>query len=239
MYELGIIGGMGPEATAELFHRIIKYTEAKCDQDHISICILNITDTPDRTAAILDDGLSPVSHLNRAICDLIKLRVKRFIICCNTVHYYTPALIKSDKIEFINMVSETINYIKSKEKRKVIIIGTEGTVLAGVYGGALNNAGIKELKIQTNDQKRISEIIYGIKSTGVLQIYGDALAGVMAEVAKTFPDAPFLLACTELSLLKQYLNTEFSIIDPLDIVAIKAIRLSGCKIRPEYENLII
>ncbi len=81
MYEVGIIGGMGPDSSRELLSRIIMYTDAKSDQEHVPICLLNIPAIPDRTAALLKGGASPVPALNAAIRDLIKLGAKRYIIC--------------------------------------------------------------------------------------------------------------------------------------------------------------
>ena len=61
MYKtIGILGGMGPAATADLMMKIIEMTDAKSDQEHIHIIVDNNTNIPDRTAAILHGGEDPV-----------------------------------------------------------------------------------------------------------------------------------------------------------------------------------
>ena len=60
---IGILGGMGPEATADLFYRIIRATPVEKDQDHIHVIIDSNSKVPDRTPAILGTGPSPVSIL--------------------------------------------------------------------------------------------------------------------------------------------------------------------------------
>ncbi|MDI9507911.1 MAG: amino acid racemase [Bacillota bacterium] len=231
MYEVGIIGGMGPDSSRELLSRIIMYTDAKSDQEHVPICLLNIPDIPDRTAALLKGGASPVPALNAAIRDLIKLGAKRYIICCNTAHYFAPELIKSEKIAFIDMVSETVGYIKEKRIKEIAVLGTEGVKTGGVYSRALANAGIAEIDVSPV-QNEVSAIIYGIKGGGELAGYARRLDKVIEAISKTTAGVPFLLGCTELSLLSKYARDKIAIIDPLDITAKKAIQYAGYKIKP-------
>ena len=228
MYEIGIIGGMGPDSSRELLSRIIMYTDAKSDQEHVPICLLNIPDIPDRTAALLKGGASPVPALNAAIRDLIKLGAKRYIICCNTAHYFAPELIKSEKIAFIDMVSEAVGYIKEKRIKEIAVLGP-GVKTGGVY--SLANAGIAEIDVSPV-QNEVSAIIYGIKGGGELAGYARRLDKVIEAISKTTAGVPFLLGCTELSLLSKYARDKIAIIDPLDITAKKAIQYAGYKIKP-------
>ncbi|MFW5897146.1 MAG: aspartate/glutamate racemase family protein, partial [Bacillota bacterium] len=57
---VGIVGGMGPEATADLFMKIIRATPATCDQDHLPVVIVSDPSVPDRTQAVLGDGEDPL-----------------------------------------------------------------------------------------------------------------------------------------------------------------------------------
>ena len=93
-YDLGIIGGMGSEATVEIYKRIIERTKHKCDQEHMKICILNNSIIPDRTKCILENGENPLPYLNESIKDLENIGAKYFIVPCNTAHYF------SDKFEY-------------------------------------------------------------------------------------------------------------------------------------------
>ncbi|GAH53208.1 unnamed protein product, partial [marine sediment metagenome] len=104
---IGILGGMGPEATVDLFHKIIKFTPAKKDQDHFRIIIDNNPKIPDRTAAILGKGEDPLPALQETARNLEKAGVDFIIIPCNTAHYFLPQIQKSVNIPVLNMIEET------------------------------------------------------------------------------------------------------------------------------------
>lgn len=238
MYEIGIIGGMGPDSSRELLARIIRYTDTKSDQEHIPVCLLNLPNIPDRTDAILNGGESPVPMLNRAIRDLIKLGVKRYILCCNTAHYFLPELISDKSIELIDMVGETVALLKNKGIKAVVVLGTAGTSAGGVYTRALASAGIEAIEIKKAWQDEVSRIIYGIKSGGEPAEHAYRLISVLGALATDHPGVPFLLACTELSLLKELVFKGFKLIDPLDVAAIRAIQYSGYRVKPEWLKLV-
>jgi len=161
MYKLGIIGGMGPLATSELFRRIVLKTDAKFDREHIKIAILNNPSIPDRTQAIVAGGNSPVPYLNEAIADLKKLGAEYVIMPCNTAHYFVDK-VDFQGLKFINMVEETLNYLKEKyNDKKIIVLSTSGTNVANVYRS-------KDLNISYADymsQKSLDQFIYQIKCT--------------------------------------------------------------------------
>lgn len=76
MYDIGIIGGMGPKATSILFDKIVNFTDANCDQEHPSIIILDNSKIPDRTHYILTkQGSSPFDGIDEAL-DI-------FLLCLN------------------------------------------------------------------------------------------------------------------------------------------------------------
>ena len=84
---IGIIGGMGPAATADLMMKIISMTAADSDQDHIPMIIDNNTRIPDRTAAILSGGADPVPEMTASAKRLETAGADFIIIGCNTAHY--------------------------------------------------------------------------------------------------------------------------------------------------------
>ena len=88
MKTIGIIGGMGPLATADLFRKIVLNTKASTDQEHIKILIDNNTDIPDRTEAIINDGKNPVPQLTRSAVVLWALGAQILVMPCNTAQYF-------------------------------------------------------------------------------------------------------------------------------------------------------
>lgn len=234
MYDLGIIGGMGPESTNELLRRIIAYTDAKCDQEHISICILNMTKIPDRTNAILYGGPSPLSLLRGAVDELISLNVKRYMIGCNTAHYFARDL-WNERIEFINVISEAARFIKNNNINAVAVFGTAGGLK--IYKQIFDAEGIISRHYSDDIKNEITDIIYDIKQKGAGVIHSRRLRAVLRHLKLRKERTFYLLGCTELSLLKPYMSKNFAIIDALDIAAISAIKACGYMVKDNIKIL--
>ena len=208
MYKLGILGGMGPGATCDLYNRIIKHTKASCDQEHIRMVILNNCDTPDRTKALLEGGKSPLPYLNDGIKTLIDLGCEYFIIPCNTAHAYASKFRTNGKIEFINMIKEVERFIKENyPNKKVCVLCTNGTRSAKVYED-------NDLDINyPDDQDKVMNVVTNTKAG--LDVFSDLQDVVTKEEEKY---DVFLLACTELSLYKDRIKTKKIVLDAMDVL---------------------
>ena len=129
MKTLGIIGGMGPMATAYLLELIIQMTAAKTDQEHLSAVVLNNPQVPDRTAYILDrEKPSPLPVLEGMAHALENLGCGVLCAPCVTSHYFYQELAGCVKVPFLHMVEETARELRAAGKRKAGILATTGTV---------------------------------------------------------------------------------------------------------------
>ena len=163
-YDLGIIGGMGSEATVEIFNRIISKTKHEKDQDFMRICILNDSVIPDRSKAILEGGESPISYINEDIKKLKKIGVRYFIVPCNTAHYFVRKMSKKG-IDFIDMIFETLKFIEENyQGKKVCLLATTGTVESGVY---FEGNKIPFVKLDNKNQNKVMNVITKTKEIGV------------------------------------------------------------------------
>lgn len=232
-YDLGIIGGMGPEATAEIFHRIITKTKAGKDQEHMRICILNKTRIPDRTKYILENEENPLSELNLAIKQLLRLKTKSFIIACNTAHYFASELrYNSRKIAFYSIVTETSQYIKKNfSDYNVCVLATKGTVKAKIYSRELDELGINQVFLNEAEQEKIMDVIKMTKAGLSKQESLNVLQAVIEKVVKEKNKCLFVLACTELSLYKAELSHQYNIIDAMDILLERVIIANGYQLK--------
>ena len=100
---IGILGGMGPLATADLFEKITLLTKAETDRDHIRVYIDSNTNIPDRTAAILNGGADPVPEMADALKHLEQCGADCVIMPCNTAHYFLPRLQAMTKLPFLSI----------------------------------------------------------------------------------------------------------------------------------------
>ena len=108
---IGIIGGMGPLATCDLMQKIIEYTDADTDQEHVRICVDCNTNIPDRTTAILHGGKSPVPELVKSAKRLEAMGAQVLIMSCNTAHYFYDDMIPYSETPFLNMINETAAFL--------------------------------------------------------------------------------------------------------------------------------
>ncbi|CCY07794.1 aspartate racemase [Coprobacillus sp. CAG:698] len=218
-YKLGILGGMGPLATCKLFEKIVTKTYATKDQDHIEMVIINKCSIPDRTAAIFENGENPVPKINEGIDELIKNGCENFIIPCNTAHYFKNSFDLQGKINFIDMIEETVKYLENNYKHsKICVLATDGTVKTNIYGKN-NNLNIN----YPNEtiQKQVMEIIYKTKS-------GFDMCSELNKIIDNKEYDLYLLACTELSIYNERLNG--NTLDTMDVLVSSAIRKCGKKI---------
>ena len=109
---IGIIGGMGPLATCDLMNKIIRFTDAQKDQDHIRICVDSNTNIPDRTTAILHHGKTPVPELVKSALRLEAMGAQLLIMSCNTAHYFYNDVTPYLDVPFMSMIEETVKYLK-------------------------------------------------------------------------------------------------------------------------------
>lgn len=162
---IGIIGGMGPLATCDLFRKIIDITDAACDQEHIRVCIDNNTEIPDRTAAIISSGASPVEQMVRSAKGLRDMGSDVLIMPCNTAHFFYKSVAETVDVPFLNMIEETAAVIRRKGISRVGLLATDGTIQSGVYEKVFEQTGIDTVKPSAGNQKAVMGLIYdGVKA---------------------------------------------------------------------------
>lgn len=223
---VGVLGGLGPQATVYFTDMIVNLTKASCDQEHVDMIICNRATTPDRTDYIV--GNSTENPANSLIQDAIKLEkfgADFVVLTCNTAHYFYKSICSKINIPFINIIEETVTYSKSKGYKKIGILATTGNINTKLYQNMCRMHGVEFVLPTTDLQNDIMNIIYGIK------------AGNPADMTKFNNIIDFfklnncdgvILGCTELSILKKD-NNLFSTfyIDSLEVLARKTISLAG------------
>ncbi len=91
-FKVGLIGGLGPAATVDLYDKLVRFTPAKCDQEHFKVVVEQNPQTPDRTAALLEGGVDPTLALYNGASRLEADGCDAIIIPCNTAHAFIPYL---------------------------------------------------------------------------------------------------------------------------------------------------
>ncbi|WDV46729.1 amino acid racemase [Clostridiaceae bacterium M8S5] len=226
---LGIVGGMGPLATSILFKKIIYNTDAKTDQEHLNIIINNNVSIPDRTRYILGEGISPVNDLIATSINLEKSGADYLIMPCNTAHCFYEEIASNINIPFLNMIEETAIYIAKNFKAKEVgLLATEGTYISRVYEDLFTKYNIDIITPSRCNINKIMRFIYGIKASVDVELQD--FYDVKNELEQKGADI-FILGCTELSTAYDLYGIQGEYINPLDIIAKKAILYGGKKIK--------
>ena len=161
MKSLGVIGGLGPMATAYFLELTVRMTDAARDQDHLEVTILDRPSIPDRTACILGRSKeSPVPMMEKAAKTLEALGASCIAVPCVTSHYFFEELQKSVRIPFIHLVRETAAHLKENGVSSAGILATSGTVATGLFQKALEAEGISWHIPDAGGQEKVMHLIY-------------------------------------------------------------------------------
>lgn len=229
MKTIGIIGGMGPMATVDLMKKVILATDAREDQDHIPILVDNNTNIPDRTAAILGKGESPLPELMKSADGLTDAGADFLIMGCNTAHYFLPLMLPHLRIPVINMIEETAAFCAREGYKRVGLLASAGTCKSGIYQRALERAGVEVVQPQGEAERAIHGMIYDGVKAGNMGYDTTAVREALTQMAAEGCEA-FVLGCTEVPVAVEMYHLEGNFIDATEVLAEEAVRQAGAKI---------
>lgn len=231
---VGVIGGVGPLATAYFLGKIVRLTAAERDQDHLDVIVFDHAAIPDRTAYILGDSAEdPGPVMADDARRLAAFGADFLVVPCNTAHNFTDEVEAAVDIPVVSIIAETVAEARSRVPglTAVGLLATSGTASSGVYQRALAAAGVECLLPDDGDQAVVMGVIYEQVKAG---LRGDvaAIRGVAAHLAERGAQA-VVLGCTELSVVAEDegLLDEPLFVDSLDVLARATIRRAGGRIR--------
>jgi aspartate racemase len=223
---IGILGGMGPLATADLYTKIIQSTPAARDQEHLHVIIDADPTVPDRSAFLRGHGPDPMPKLTAGAQRLERIGAAFIAIPCNTAHAFLPALRERVAIPILDMVAETAAHVRATQPqvRRVGILATPGTIEIGLYHNALRAEGLEPLHPGADDQERyVTAAIAAVKAGDT----GPAVGALLAEAGRRLAASGaevLLAACTEIPLALTAAMVPVPLIDPTQVLANAAIR---------------
>ncbi|WP_236913994.1 aspartate/glutamate racemase family protein [Clostridium sp. Cult2] len=216
---LGIIGGMGPAATCNLYEKIIQFTPATKDQEHLHIVIDSNAQIPDRTECIIGNGENPKIEMVRSAIKLETMGVDYIAIPCNTAHYFYDDISQYVKVPIIHMIDETAFYLSKKYGRNkdYLLLATEGTYMSGIYKKVFEKYDLNIIEPDKTDKEIVMKWIYGVKSSE----FDVSLMEFESLINKYVggEDIPAILGCTELPVLAEKIGVSKKCVDPISILA--------------------
>lgn len=227
---LGVLGGMGPQATQIFYQRILDRTEAECDQEHLPALIFSDTEMPDRTKAILSgQGETVYLRLLKNARLLESCGCTAIAIPCNTSHYFLDRLQAGVNTPILHMVRETAKAVHQRGCRRVGILATDATVQMGLYQKECAALGLEGVAPEPEIQKLVMSIIYDEIKKGE-KGSREKFTVVDKALRATGCDAG-ILACTELSVYRVYHGLPDFYVDAMEVLVEQAILVCGKKLR--------
>ncbi len=228
---IGILGGMGPEATVDCFYRIIENTPAEKDQDHLRVIIDSNPKIPDRTNAILGIGESPVPMMVESCNALKKAGADFVIIPCVSAHFFLTEIRDNTDLPILSIFDVVAESIRDQypNVRVVGLMATTGTIRGGLFQKRLAQSGIETIVCDEDTQKEVMRAIYDIKK-GKLNKSPGEVKKILVEAAQSLieRDSEAIIAgCTEIPLGLKQEDLEVPYFDVVSLLARAAIRHAG------------
>lgn len=224
---IGIIGGMGPAATIDLYKKIVENTPAEKDQEHIHVIIDSYPQIEDRTEYILYGGKNPAPRLIESAKRLESAGADALIMPCNTAHYFAKDIEKEVNIPLIHIVKCSAEAVKNNypKTKKIGLIATTGTIKAGVYGNILKEYGFETIDLPEKIENNIMDCIYKGVKAGKTEEYSILFQQCIDEIADLGADL-LIAGCTEIPLIMPYVKTKLPAIDATYELACAAVKFA-------------
>ncbi len=223
---IGIIGGMGPAATADLFTKIISSTKAGCDQEHLRVIIDSNTAIPDRTDALLHGGVSPVPQMQLSARALEAAGADLLIMPCNTAHGFYSEVCEAVNIPVLHMIRITADALTRRGIKCAGLLATDGTVQTGIYTDCFSGSGIELLTPSPENQAAVMDLTYGGVKAGRRSYDTRRFELAVHELFDRGAET-LILGCTELPPAFGMYHLDYPFIDPTLELARAAVLAAG------------
>lgn len=223
---IGIVGGMGPESTLDLMHKVFAATLAEREQDHVHLIADSNPKIPDRTRFILGEGESPAPAICESIRRVVAAGADLVLIPCNTAHAFFDELQTCTDRPIVNMVTTCAEWVGTRygPGSCLGLLATTGTIRSGIYERALGERGIRTLVPLPPEQEELMQVIYGaggVKS-GEVERNRERVVRLGRSLVQRGAQG-VIAACTEVGLALS--DADFPVIDPVRLLAEEAVRI--------------
>jgi aspartate racemase len=223
---IGVLGGMGPAATADFYQKLIRATPAETDQDHLKVLIFSNPQIPDRTAAIRGEGPDPLPALVASAEALIRAGADFLAMPCVTAHHFFDGLQAVVRVPILHLVREAVAAVgvEHPTRRCFGLLATSGTLQSRMFEARFEPQGLTILTCERGVQDaRVMEAIYAVKKGESL----DRPRQLIREAAHHLLDRgaqAVIAGCTEIPLLLREGDLPVPVIDPTWTLAKAAVR---------------
>ncbi|MEQ8730448.1 MAG: amino acid racemase [Marinovum algicola] len=216
MRRIGILGGMGPEATLLIMRKTLEAVDAGDDADHIPLIVDQNPQVPSRIAHLIEGtGPDPAPMLAQMAVRLERAGAEALALPCNTAHHYAGAIRRAASVPFLDMVQLSVRHAATLEpaEGRVGILASPAVRKTALFERALASQGL--VPVYPHDEAALLEAIRRIKSVGDNATSRDALTAASADLV-AHGAVVQMIACTEFSLIAGAVASEARAFDTLD-----------------------
>src|SRR5919107_5291366 len=227
---IGVLGGMGPEATNRLCALITALTPARRDQDHVPVITYNNPRIPDRVRGVYGGGESPVTELVRTARVLEDAGADVIVMPCNLAHFFLGDIRRAVRAHVLDLIEETVGFVVARHPlcRGAGLLASTPTLRCRLYDEPFRRHGVEVIAPGDEEQEgKVMRAIYGpegIKSgrkEGPRALLRDAAQSLAAAGA-----CVIIAGCTEVPLVLSQADVGAPVVDPLEVIAGVAVRLA-------------
>ena len=226
---VGIIGGMGPEATVDMMSRVIRATPAKDDIDHIRMLVDNNPKIPSRIKAIIEGtGESPAPCMIEMAQNLVAWGANFLVIPCNTAHFYYEAVQSAVNVPVLNMIDLTFDAIieENPEVKRPGLLASTAVLMTGLYKKRFKTKGLDLITPSDPVQEKVMMTIRQIKTGHFGRREIEVVNAAVKEMTLAKADV-LIVACTELSIISSALKSDVRLYDTSQILAEAVVAAAG------------
>lgn len=241
---VGVIGGMGPAATADFLRRLVDVTAAEDEAHHVRVVVDSDPTIPSRAAYFAGVGMSPLPRLVEIVTGLERLGADIFVMPCNSAQVFAQDIAAAVKGEFIDWVDTTVSAVADGNVRRVALLATSGAIEARLYHESLAARGVDLVEPSETVLSRLMAAIYGpegIKAAGARSTMASVLLdGVLRDIAQRDDVDAVLVACTDISAMRldERVDERVPILDASQLVAVRTVQAAGGRVkRPDGTRL--
>lgn len=224
---VGVLGGMGPESTADLLAKIVRVTPVAREQDHLRVVVDSNPKIPDRTEALLSGDTAPViDALIETARNLERAGAEVIGIPCNTAHAFLSEVRAIVGVTVLDMIDEAAARAREEFGAGVVVgvLATDGTHKTGLYREALDRHGLVGVAPADPEvQRAVMDALQGVKLAGVSEASAAALGAAIIDLENQGAKA-LLAGCTEVSLVLERFPPALPWLDPLQVLAEALVR---------------
>lgn len=199
---IGVIGGLGPEATVDFFRKVLERTPAQTDQEHLHLIIDNDPAVPNRNEAIAGRGPSPGPHLAAMARRLEDAGADLLVMVCNAAHAFAGEIEASVSIPLLSIIDATTRQALRDVPtlQHVSILASSGCLEAELYQRSFAASGVSTIVPQGEERARFMQLLYAIKSGDKSPAIQAAMRG-LAEAHIGRGAQAVIAGCTEVPLV--------------------------------------